>query len=111
MSYLADTLQTKIKETPFKMPPLDDAIISKILALIFGALEKVWKDYEIYLFPYVKQVKGLSIIEDVIKKTHKTNLDNVFHVMSCFFRGDQVFPDQMTDAWNKELTLKLNHLQ
>lgn len=51
-------------------------------------LEKVWKDYEIYLFPYVKQVKGLSIIEDVIRKTHKTNLDNVFHVMNCFFRGD-----------------------
>ena len=70
MSYLAEQLQNKIRETNFKVPPLDDLIISKILSLIFGFLEKIWHEYEIYLLPYIKSVKGLSIIEDVIKKTH-----------------------------------------
>jgi len=56
-------------------------------------LEKVWKNYDIYLFPYVKTVKGLSIIEDVINKTHFNNLENIFSVMNCFFRDEPAFPE------------------
>jgi hypothetical protein len=63
------------------------------------------------LYPYVKAVKGLSILEDVIKKTHFNNLNNIFHVLSCYFKNEQVFADYSSEAWNKELTLKLNHLQ
>ncbi len=111
ISYLADALQEKLRNTEFKQIPLDDVIISKILTLIFGQLDKIWREYEIYLFPYIKAAKALSMIEDIINKNHKNNLDNIFHVLNCFFRGDQIFPDNVTEGWNKELTLKLNHLQ
>ena len=32
-------------------------------------------------------------------------------MIGCFFKGEQVFPEFLTDGWNKQLTLKLNHLQ
>lgn len=90
---------------------IDDLVNSKILSLIFSMLEKIWSDYEIYLFPYIKTMKSLSIIEDVIKKTHHNNFCNIFHVVSCFFKNEPAFPEYQSEPWNKDLNLKLNHLQ
>jgi hypothetical protein len=72
----------------------EEQIASHILELCFGNIEKIWRDFEVNLFPYSKSVKAIVIIEDVIKKTHKNNLDNVFHVLGAFFNGRPVFPDQ-----------------
>jgi hypothetical protein len=65
----------------------EELINSKILGLIFGMLEKVWSKYEIYLYGYAKGVKTIQLISDLIDKTHNENLNNVFHVVQCFFSG------------------------
>ena len=72
----------------FESKPQEDLILSKILELIFTQLDDIWSEYELNLFPYVKSVKGLTIIDDVIKNTQKNNLDNVFTVLSSFFKGE-----------------------
>jgi hypothetical protein len=92
IAYLAELFAKHLRLMPCK-GVIDDLVNSKILSLIFGLLDKIWKDYEIYLYPYIKAIKGLSIIEDVIKKTHFNNLSNIFHVLSCFFKNESVFPD------------------
>lgn len=73
-------------------------------------MDKIWKAPEIYLYSYVKQVKAISIIEDLIKKTHYNNITNLVEVFNCFFRNKQPFSDFATDNWNKEFTSKLNHI-
>lgn len=92
ISYLAELISKKLREIPSK-GSIDDHINSKILSLIFGMIDKIWKNFDIYLFPYIKTVKGLSIIEDVINKTHYNNLENIFSVINCFFRNEVAFPE------------------
>eukprot|EP00347_Sterkiella_histriomuscorum_P003316 403364752 len=111
ISYLAELIAKKLRELPSK-GSIDDNINSKILSLIFGMMDKIWKNFDIYLFPYVKTIKGLSIIEDVINKTHFNNLQNIFSVINCYFRNEVAFPEfQQTDSWCKDFNLKLIHLQ
>ncbi len=94
------------------MPELSEDIInSRIHSLVYHRLQKHWDNYELYLFPYVKQVKGIGVLQDVIKRTHKVNIDNVMHVLMCFFRNEQPFPEFSQQQWNKELTHKLLLLQ
>jgi hypothetical protein len=39
------------------------------MGLLFSILKDViWKEYEIYIFPYSKSAKGLNLIDDMIKK-------------------------------------------
>lgn len=89
---MSEMISRKLREMPCK-GSVDDLINSKILSLIFSMIDKIWKNYEIYLFPYIKTVKGLSIIEDVINKTHFNNLENIFSVINCFFRNETAFPE------------------
>jgi len=46
-----------------------EAINSRILGLLYARLVKCWDDFEVHVFPFAKQVKGLGILEEVIKKT------------------------------------------
>ena len=55
---------------------------------MFKKCESYWASFELHLFPYAKQVKGLGILEDVIKKTHKVNIDNVMHLLMCYFKNE-----------------------
>lgn len=48
-------------------------------------MEKVWKNPSLYLYPYVKQVKALTIIDDMINKTHQNNIKNISETFDCFF--------------------------
>jgi hypothetical protein len=109
VSFLAELISKKLRNLPAR-GPIDDIVNSKVLSLIFSMLDKIWKDYEVYLYPYIKEIKRISILEDVIKKTHHNNLCNIFHVLSCFFNSQQAFAESNNENWNKDLQLKLNHL-
>lgn len=66
IKYAAHALVERMKQDP---QITDDSINSRILSLLYSKLEKYWKDFEVYLFPFAKQVKGLGILEEVVKKT------------------------------------------
>lgn len=83
-------LSDKLKHLPCK-GAIDDIVTSKILAVIFGMLDKIWKDMDIFLYPYIKEIKRISILEDVIKKIQFNNFTNVFHMLSCFFKNETCF--------------------
>jgi hypothetical protein len=74
--------------------------------------DKIWENFEIYLFPYAKSAKGINLIEDMIKKTQNNNINNVFKMLDWFFKGEDTFPEAgSSEQWNKELTAKLGHLR
>ncbi|TNV87616.1 hypothetical protein FGO68_gene5042 [Halteria grandinella] len=41
----------------------------------------------------------------------KTMTSASYHILRCFFSGEQAFPDFQGEMWNKELTMKLTHIQ
>ena len=43
---------------------VEDEINRKILGLIFSMMNKVWKKYDQYLFPYLKQTKLATVMEE-----------------------------------------------
>ena len=111
ISYLANVIQKAFRDPAiFPVPATEDFITSKILGMIFGMLDKIWKDFELNLFPYVKQVKGLVLLEDQIRKSHMNNLNNVFHVITCMFKGQPPFQDQATEPWYQEMSARLNQI-
>ncbi len=83
----------KLNEAMQKLGVSEEVIGSKILGLIFGQLTaKIWRDLDVHLYPYIKSAKALAIIDELIKKTHKVNLENVIQVVRSFFDGSEPFP-------------------
>lgn len=100
----------KLNDAMHKLGVSEEVIGSKLLGLIFVLLSsKIWSDLDVHLYPYIKSVKALPIIDELIMKTHKVNLENVIQVVRSFFDGSEPFP-QEEDPWKKELVTKLNHL-
>ena len=73
--------------------------------------EIIWKDFEIYIFPYSKTAKGLNLIDDMIKKTQYNNIENVIKVFDWFFKGQDPFPEATGEPWNKDFSTRLTHLR
>lgn len=84
MSYISDVLNNKLKKLSSKGQQ-DEIITNKIFSLFYKYMEKVWKNPSLYLYPYVKQVKALTIIDDMINKTHQNNIKNISETFDCFF--------------------------
>ena len=100
----------KLNDAMHKLGISEEVIGSKLLGLIFGQLtSKIWHNLDVHLYPYIKSAKGLAIIDELIMKTHKINLENVIQVVGSFFDGSEPFPLER-DPWKKDLVTKLNHL-
>lgn len=100
----------KLNDAMHKLGVSEEVIGSKLLGLIFGQLSsKIWNDLDVHFYPYIKSAKALAIIDELIMKTHKVNLENVIQVVRSFFDGSEPFPLE-GDPWKKELVTKLNHL-
>jgi hypothetical protein len=83
----------RLSDAMQKLGVTEEVIGSKLLGLIFGQLTtKIWNDLDVHLYPYIKSAKVLAIIDELIMKTHKVNLENVIQVLKCFFDGSEPFP-------------------
>lgn len=77
---------------------------------MFGPLLKIWENYELYIYPYIRDAKFINMLEDLIKKNHKNNLSNLFDVLHYFFSSSVIFEDHHNEHWYKNLISKISHL-
>jgi hypothetical protein len=69
MSRLSSELKTISDDDKRSIKFDEESINLNLLGLLFSILKDViWKDFEIYIFPYSKSAKGLNLIDDMIKK-------------------------------------------
>jgi hypothetical protein len=66
----------------------DDIVSSQILGLVLKKpMEKVWKDYEQHLYPYLSKTKLVTLIDESMKQIHNTNISNAIHAFNAFVSG------------------------
>ena len=90
----------------------DDIISSQILGLVLKKpMEKVWKDYEQHLYPYLSKTKLITLIDEGIKQIHNTNISNAIHAFNAFVSGTLAFPERedKKEPWHTELNQKLQN--
>ena len=66
-------------------------------------IDKVWKDYEFYLFPYLAKIKNLASIKGQLKVAHNQNISNVLECLKSFMNGVMPFEEQKNEPWAKDL--------
>ena len=83
----------RFSEAMQKLGVSEEVIGSKLLGLIFWQLTtKIWNNLDVHLYPYIKSAKVLAIIDELIMKMHKVNLENVIQGLISFFDGSEPFP-------------------
>ena len=120
--YLVGVLNTRLKSLDLTQSKnnagsgttKEDLVTSLILGLLFKEpMRKVWAKYDLYLYPYLSKIKLLTLIDELIKTTHQTNISNVFHCFETFMCGTGAFPEKedKKEPWHTALNTKLSQHQ
>ena len=74
-------------------------LYTKMLEMCFFMLPKMWKDFDIYTFPYLKSKKhGDAVLKQI--KDNKSDYWQMFCVVTAFFQGEEPF--KSTGAANED---------
>ena len=103
ISYMVTVLNQQLRGLKCSVNK-EETVCSQILGLVFGhQTDKIWKSYDLFLYPYLSKIKLLAFVGEQIKSTHQQNIENVIHCFVAFMAGELPFMDSANELWCKDL--------